>query len=254
MHVPVLQIDPSFTGRLKSLGLDSLDRWFTDERINVWRTLSDRENATLDLTADANHPAMRLHVKRYHRAAAVRAELRGHQLTTTAGVPTATLVAHGIDSTGRGVIAFADMAGYTPADKIIRSPDDFEALLQPTAELAAQLHRARLHHRDLYLCHFMVRPEPFDIRLIDTARVGPMSNPLTRRRWIVKDLAQFFFSTTRHGISDGQRSMWFNHYTRHCGGEPRNLLPDITAKVAHIARHDQKLNERQPRRNVSIPS
>ncbi len=64
------------------------------------------------------------------------------------------------------------------------------------------LHNGGLHHRDLYLCHFLGRRDEnpqADLRLIDAARVRPLPGPLTRRRWIVKDLAQFWYSTTATG-------------------------------------------------------
>ena len=220
---------------------------FSDPRVRVWRTLPDRENATFDVDG------VRLHVKRYPAGVATAAaEAAGHALLVAAGIPTAPLVLHGSQPDGRTAVAFADLAGYTPADKFIAAGHPFEPLLAPTADLAAALHAAVLHHRDLYLCHFMVRPDPLDVQLIDVARVARMANPLTRRRWVVKDLAQFWFSTTRLSITDDERRRWLDRYCDRTGAR-RRLVDAVRRKAAAIGRHDARLNRRQPTRNVSIP-
>ena len=241
-------VHPDYAPLMRAIGLDAA-AVFTDDRIRVWRSLPDRENATLDY---GGPPLGRLHVKRYpaHNATAA-AEVAGHRLLTAAGIPTAPLVAHGRLADGRSFVAFADLAGYTPADK---GHTPFEPLLVPTADLAAKLHAAGLHHRDLYLCHFMVRPDPFDLRLIDVARVARMASPLTRRRWIVKDLAQFWYSTTKVNVTDEQRARWLDRYAERRGIVARRLAGAVCRKGAAIARHDVRLNRKQPRRNVSIPT
>src|SRR5205085_11401166 len=128
---------------------------------------------------------------------------------------------------GRSFTIWQDLAGYTPTDKLVEAGVPFDRLLVPTADLAAQLHRAGLHHRDLYLCHFMVKlgedaadgaaTEATDVRLIDTARVRRLGGLLTRRRWIVKDLAQFWYSTTKLAVTDEQRSAWLKRYAEQRG-------------------------------------
>ena len=232
----------------REIGLDA-DAVFTDGRIRVWRTLPDRENATLDhVRPDGS--AVRLHVKRYPPGnGTAAAEVAGHALLTAAGIPTAPLVAH-----GRSFVIFADLAGYTPADKRVAAGTPFEDVLGPTAALSADLHAAGLHHRDLYLCHFLVRPDPFDVRLIDVARVARMGNPLTRRRWVVKDLGQFWYSTTKLDVTDEQRSRWLARYADRRGVSAARLAGAVRRKSAAIARHDAELNRRQPARNVSIPT
>ena len=46
---------------------------------------------------------------------------------------------------GRSFILTEDLAGYRPADKLVESGTPFDQLLEPTADLTAQLHRASLH-------------------------------------------------------------------------------------------------------------
>ena len=171
---------------------------------------------------------------------------------TAAGIPTAPLVAHGRLADGRSFVAFADLAGHTPADKLLAAGHPFEPLLAPTADLAAALHAAGLHHRDLYLCHFMVRPDPFDVRLIDVARVARMSNPLTRRRWVVKDLAQFWYSTAELAVTDDHRRRWLGRYADRRSTAAGRLVGAVRRKAAAIARHDVRLTARQPHRHVSL--
>jgi hypothetical protein len=125
----------------------------------------------------------------------------------------------------------------------------------PTADLAGKLHRAGLHHRDLYLCHFFAKVDggEVDMRLIDVARVSRFGR-LLRRRWIVKDLAQFWYSTFAYGaaISDEQRHRWL---VRYAGHEPSpRFVRAIQRKVRAIGRHDAKLKKAQPKRNISIPT
>lgn len=244
---------------MRSLGLDA-DAIFTDPRIVPWRKLDDRQNCTLDVPSVGEAVTTRLHVKRYHaaRIPPADAEVAGHRLLAAAGIPTAPLVAWGKLPDGRSFTIWADLAGHAPADKRIEGGRPFASLLNPTADLAARLHDANLHHRDLYLCHFMVPDdaEPADVKLIDVARVAPLGSILTRRRWIAKDLAQFWYSTMQLGLFDDDRAAWLARYaaTRGLGDGGRGLRGAVERKARSIARHDRRLRLRQPTRNISIPT
>lgn len=258
-----LHVSEDYRELIEAAGLTG-ESVFTDPRIVPWRKLPDRENCTLDLTAPDGTP-VRLHVKRYTSTGGsnpAQAEARGHALLHAANIPTAPLPMWGVLPDGRSFAIFEDLTGYAPADKLIESGTTFDTMLEPTADLAAALHNAQLHHRDLYLCHFMARtdvsqtPRNAPVKLIDTARVSRMANPLTRRRWIVKDLAQFWYSTTKLPISDVQRERWFAKYVearRLTKRDAQALLSSLRAKSSRIAHHDANLNRKQPTRNVSIP-
>lgn len=245
-------VEPAYAELMREVGLDARTI-FTDSRIKVWRSLPDRENATLDHVRAYGVP-IRLHIKRYPagKANMAAAELKGHALLLSAGVPSAKIIASGIGPDASAFIVLQDLAGYFAADKLLEQGFPFDKLLNATANLAAQLHGAQLHHRDLYLCHFMIEPASVDARLIDMTRVGRMSNPLTRRRWIVKDLAQFWYSTQSLPVSQQQRHRWLEQYCQSLGVSPDPLIGPIQKKAAAIARHDAKLRISQPRRNVSI--
>ena len=245
---------------VRSLGLDAAGV-FTDPRIVAWRKLDDRQNCTLDVSPTSDElGTIRLHVKRYHaaRVPPAEAEVAGHRLLAEAGIPTAPLVAWGKLPDGRSFTIWADLAGHAPTDKLIEGGRSFASLLNPTADLAARLHGAGLHHRDLYLCHFMAggaTASP-DVKLIDVARVARVGSILTRRRWFVKDLAQFWYSTMQLGLPDNDRSAWLARYaaTRGLADGGQGLRGAIERKVRSIARHDRRLRLRQPTRNISIPT
>src|SRR5437588_2104523 len=194
----IFQVAPQYQPLMRMIGLDA-GAVFDHGDISVWRKLPDRENCTLDADVPDGH--VRLHIKRYtsaRGATPAEVEARGHQLLLDRKIPTASLVGWGALADGRSFVIFDDLAGYRPADKLIEAGTPFEPLLEPTADLAAMLHVVGLHHRDLYLCHFMLKmdADPFDVRLIDPARVRVLPR-LLARRWINKDLAQFWYSTVR---------------------------------------------------------
>jgi len=240
---------------IRQIGLDAIGV-FNDPRVRVWRSLPDRENCTLDQKLPGGR-TVRLHIKRYPKSPSptpADIEVAGSRLLQQQGIPTAPPIAHGRLADGRSFVIFKNLDGYTPADKLIESGTPFDVLLLPTADIAAVLHNHQLHHRDLYLCHFMARVDgnSVDVKLIDAARVAELGNALTRRRWITKDLAQFWYSTTNLPISDAQRNDWLARYAKLRGTEPRKLIASIRRKVRSIARHDVRLNQKQPQRNISL--
>jgi hypothetical protein len=247
-------VDSGFQPLVREIGLDA-EAVFSDPRIKPWRVLNDRENCTLDETLH-DGSAVRLHIKRYPRPEPAATEVAGYRLLAENNIPAASIVAHGQLADGRSFVILPDLTDYTPGDVLVEDQGvPFETLLVPTADLAARLHDANLHHRDLYLCHFMVKVEAaaLDVKLIDTARVARLTNPLTRKRWIVKDLAQFWYSTMKLPATDEQRERWLARYAEQRGVEARSLRSAIDRKVAAIARHDLRLAQREPRRNISIP-
>jgi heptose I phosphotransferase len=71
-------------------------------------------------------------------------------------------------------------------------------LAEEIAEITARLHRARLFHKDLYLCHFFLDLRPGALpgerlSLIDLHRLG--RHPIMAPRWRIKDLGELLFST-----------------------------------------------------------
>lgn len=255
---PRFLILPAYQPIVRQLGLDG-DAIFTDSRIIPWRTLLDRENCTLNLTLPDSRP-IRWHIKRYQPAAGsitpAQQEAQGIQLLQQADIPTVPLVGWGILADGRSFLITEDLADHQPADKLLEQGFDFDKMLLPLAGLAARLHRQNLHHRDLYLCHFFINPQqPAELRLIDAARVRPLPRWPLRRRWIVKDLAQLWYSLSQAQVQQYQSLALINEYIHQTGrGSGTKLLRSIEKKAARIARHDVKLRRQQPNRNISIPT
>jgi hypothetical protein len=256
----VFHIGSRYQPILRRIGLDA-ELIFSHPQIKPWRTLKDRENCTLDATLDDGSP-IRLHIKRYQppqrygAGTLAEQEVAGFRLLEAAGIPTAPLAGWGMLADGRSFVLTEDLAGFRDAEKLVAAGVPFDTLLAPTADLAAKLHHAGLHHRDLYLCHFFAKAEAnhVDVKLIDVARVKKLPGMFTRQRWIVKDLAQFWYSTLQRPIADQQRDAWLARYAT--GSQTRSiesLRRAIERKVARIARHDARLNRVQPGRNVSIP-
>lgn len=248
---------PRYQPILRELGIDA-ESVFTHPDIKVWRSITERENCTLDADLSDGRQ-IRLHIKRYHPARGIATpadeESVGIRLLEREGIPTAPLVGWGRVTDGRSFVITEDLHDYRDAEKLVREGMPFEDILAPSADLAAKLHGMGLHHRDLYLCHFFVKLKAkADLRLIDAARVTPLPGWPMRQRWIVKDLAQFWYSTTTLQVTDEQRSRWLARY-----GQKRNLKSidrlrrSIERKSAWIARHDARLREKQKDRNISIP-
>lgn len=256
-------VGKGFQPLLADIGLPNSDAVFEHPRIKVWRRLPDRENGLLDVTLGDGRQ-LRLHVKRYSAArrrglTPGESEAEGIFLLERAGIPTLELAAWGCLPDRRSFIVTPDLSGYEAADKLIeRGALSFTDLRDATADLTARLHNAGLHHRDLYLCHFFVRVEngaPADVRLIDAARVKMLPRWVLRRRWIVKDLAQFWYSMMTLNVSDHDRVDWLARYVAQRGDvrDPMALGRAVERKAAWIARHDKRLHKKQPDRNVSIP-
>lgn len=254
----MLHSNPLRQAIFRELGLDA-DAIFTHPTIQPWRTLKDRENCTLDFERP-DGTRLRWHVKRFEpvrtELTPAEIEVAGHDALVAADIPTADLVGWGRVDDGRSFVIFQDLAGFRPADKLVETGTPFGTILQPTADMTARLHLAGLHHRDLYLCHFMARiaAQKVELRLIDSARVRRLPRLFQRGRWIVKDLAQFWYSTLALPITDAQRERWIERYAQerhlpsHVGW--RRL---VVRKARQIARHDQRIRQVRPERNVSIP-
>lgn len=233
------------------------DMVFQHPDIKPWRQLPDRENCLWDIRRP-DGSTLRLHVKRYPagRQSVAKQEANSYRDLQKAAVPTANLAAWGTLPDGRSFVMIEDLAGFAAADKLIAAAAPFEKLLIPTADLAATLHNAGFHHRDLYLCHFFAKlsGEDVELRLIDIARVHRLPR-FARRRWIVKDLAQFWYSTLALPITDPQRDQWLARYARQTrAADVESLRRAVERKSRVIAAHDAKLRARQPHRNISIPT
>jgi heptose I phosphotransferase len=78
-------------------------------------------------------------------------------------------------------------------------------LIRQVAGIARSLHENGINHRDLYLCHFLMKKQFNNdysnavLHVIDLHRVQIRSN--TPRRWRIKDLAALHFSSMGIGLN-----------------------------------------------------
>lgn len=264
-------IRPEWVDVLAALGISTAEDFFSHSGIEVWRKLPERENGVLRTSAGV------LHVKRHQpgqtapdpacahllrgrfmpQISPARAEIHALSLLQDARVPTLDIVAYGEAGDGRSFTASSDLSGYRSGQMLMRDQVPFAALSSATATLAAQLHNAGLHHRDLYLCHFFLPAGSSsayaNAKLIDIGRVRRLP-AWTRTRWVVKDLAQFWYSAaSEFNVPESELRHWLAEYNRHRGLLPETYLQAIQRKVKSIGRHDANLKNAAPTRNVSLP-
>lgn len=245
-----LSVEPGFDAMLRDLGLTTADSVFSDPRFRVWRDIRERQNAVLDATLASG--SVRFHLKRdkMRLSRPCRDEVAGLSLLRAASIPCPQLVACASLDDGRTAVMTLDLAGMKPADACGLP---FDQLFEPTVTLAAKLHRAGLHHRDLYLNHFFVNPSnPSEIALLDAARVRRL--PVWfRKRWVVKDLAQFAYSTRSLGVPDESLDRWIMRYADLTSSYGESELRRAVArKTEWITRHDARLRRVAPERTASL--
>jgi tRNA A-37 threonylcarbamoyl transferase component Bud32 len=113
-------------------------------------------------------------------------------------------------------------------------------MIHEVAGIARVMHRAGLHHQDLYLTHFLLR-EDDDLRhglhLIDLGRARCRKRLSTR--WIVKDLAQLNYSA--HLLTPSQRRRFLEAYLdRPLDRGDRPFVERILRKTRAISRHSER--------------
>jgi heptose I phosphotransferase len=118
-------------------------------------------------------------------------------------------------------------------------------LIAEMAAITATLHRERLFHKDLYLCHFFLDMERLEqagsrLTLIDLHRLG--EHRLWPDRWRWKDLGQLLYSTEGiAGIDDRDRLRFWMHYRRRLRLPwPRRQFRMIARKAARYRAHNRR--------------
>ena len=100
-------------------------------------------------------------------------------------------------------------------------------LIAELARLARELHRRRAFHKDLYFCHFYIAeadtrrvPKSWVNRavMIDLHRLA--RHRVTATWWLVKDLAQFLYSSDVPGVTVRDRVRFWKLYRQGWPGKP----------------------------------
>ncbi len=126
---------------------------------------------------------------------------------------------------------------------------ELRGIARQLAALVGRLHRGRLFHRDLYLCHvFLTRSKRGGVvlRLIDLGRM--LDRPRRTYRWQIKDLAALNFSTPAQLVPRASRLRFLYDYLRAWSppGDAashrrliRRMAADIDRRSRRLARHER---------------
>jgi heptose I phosphotransferase len=99
------------------------------------------------------------------------------------------------------------------------SPRLKRSIIEKVARMTRQLHENGINHRDLYICHFLMKqaaakpnatPEEIDLFIIDLHRVQIRTR--TPRRWLIKDVAGLYFSSMDIGLTRRDRFRFMRLY------------------------------------------
>lgn len=170
------------------------------------------------------------------------AMIKFHEL----GIPTMVPVAFGRDGRRSFVMtqAIEDCTKLSDwMETHLKEPDgdarrQARRIVHRLARIVRTMHRARMHHQDLYLGHLLLPndPESQDLFVIDLGRVDghlPWS-----RHWIIKDLAQLEFSSDRFSRTDRVRFLR-GYLGRDLTTFDRVLIWSVLRKARSIRHHDR---------------
>ncbi len=144
----------------------------------------------------------------------------------------------------RGFTMFQEAPGRRVEDWL-RERFDPELVFH-LARVAGRFHAAGFSHQDFYFCHFFWEPQEKRVTIIDLGRLRHSSSP--RKRWVIKDLAELFYSA-RQTLSaedlDSFKNIFWSEYKNWIPwATERGFLKRLEGKIKRIAQHDAKLKAR----------
>ena len=113
------------------------------------------------------------------------------------------------------------------------------------ADFVRRFHQTGYCHRDLYLCHIFYSADN-GFSLIDLQRA--FRPRLWRRRWILKDLTQLYYSSPGDVISRSDR---LRFYLRYCQKE--RLMSSDRRFIRQLKRKAWRMADREIRRGKEVP-
>ncbi|MDT8397395.1 MAG: lipopolysaccharide core heptose(I) kinase RfaP [Pseudomonadales bacterium] len=178
------------------------------------------------------------------------------------GIDAPTVVAYGnrgrLPATVESFLVTEDLGKVESLEDICQSwpaqPPAFAfkfALLQKVAWISQTLHAHGICHRDLYICHFLLRqdsgPGRFTLFLIDLHRALIKNN--LGRRWVIKDVGSLYFSALAIGLSSRDRLRFIRWYSgkglRQCLTEDRKFWLGVETRARRIAARESDKAKRQ---------
>ena len=121
------------------------------------------------------------------------------------------------------------------------------ALIKELALLVKRMHVSGFNHRDLYLCHILVKKDAennWKIFFADLHRVDQRKK--VGLRWRVKDLAALNYSSDENLITRADRLRFITHYLgeKKLDANARLFIRKIVKKTDKIRSHDLKIRKR----------
>lgn len=183
----------------------------------------------------------------------------------TVGVPSLIPVAYGeqgINPARRlSFIVTKELVGVVQLDDFLRANPKLglvckRQLIDAIAEIAREIHRQGLNHRDLYLCHFML-----DLTVLADKTVRPLLYLVDLHRaqlrkavpfrWLVKDLASIYFSAMDFGVTRRDISrflrIYFDQPLKQVLRQHHKLLQVVAKRAEQLYQREQRLIARGER-------
>jgi len=266
----MIYIAPEFADCFKKIGIESIDDVFNfaggenlvKENLASFRQriMFETENpkATLFLKRYQNIPKLKQinnWLSRRRRISTMDCDRMPAEILKDFGVNTPKTIAFGVQWQGIVGVGF-EKRSFIITEKIPNSVSlekklpavffrDRKKFIENLAAFVSKFHKTGFRHRDLYLCHIFC-DENGGFTLIDLNRVF---RPLIfGGRFLVKDLAQLYYSAPGGIITKSDRLRFYMAYTRETklSMKDRVFIKKIKSKARQMAEHDRKHNRIPP--------
>ena len=261
-----MYITPEFADCFRKIGLESIDDVFkfaggenlTKENLASFRQRikfqTENPKTTLFLKRYKNIPALKQidnWLSRQRRISTMDCDRRPAEILSRLGINVPKTVAFGVQ--WRGVF---EKRSFIITEKVPNAESlenklpslffrDRIKFIENLAAFVSKFHKTGFRHRDLYLCHIFC-DDAGRFTLIDLNRVfKPM---ILGEKFLVKDLAQLYYSSPGSVITRADRLRFYLAYTGKAKlsiGD-RMRLGSIKSKAKQMAKHDRKHNRIPP--------
>jgi hypothetical protein len=262
----MMYIAPEFADCFKKIGLQSIDDVFKfagGENLHKENLASFRQRmkfqtenpkTTLFLKRYQNIPALKQidnWFSRQRRISTMDCDRRPAEILSRFGINVPKTVAFGVQWQGafekRSFIITERVPNAESLEKKLPALffRDRKRFIESLAAFVSKFHKTGFRHRDLYLCHIFC-DDAGKFTLIDLNRV--FKPIVLGGRFLVKDLAQLYYSSPGSVITKADRLRFYLAYA----GETKLSICDrmrinsIKSKAKQMAEHDRKHNRYAP--------
>lgn len=130
--------------------------------------------------------------------------------------------------------------------KDLTSKTEKDKFIKDLADVINEFHNSGFRHRDLYLAHIFYNNDENVFTLIDLARCfKPL---LLKKRYLIKDIAQLYYSAPYGTISKSDRLRFYLQYTgkKKLSFIDKRFISKVKRKAEKMARHDEKRDKNPP--------